>query len=178
MATVGRHRHSEAFPGSCRSAGSHCSPLARRAYRQRFTELCDLTVCPIDHSPNQISVYSEISNASSTSMPRYLTVDSSLCTEVHRLDYLPRRTMSRRAPDHEWAARRIAGHSRLHYKPLRNASSRSSGRPAFRRCPSCRGAPTLSPGPAKEDCSVQRNLCVPAVDQSAAQVRDIVRRGR
>lgn len=30
------------------------------------------------HRPNQISVCSEISRASSTSMPRYLTVDSSL----------------------------------------------------------------------------------------------------
>ena len=43
----------------------------------------------------QISVCSAISNASSTSMPRYRTVDSSLWPEVHRLDYLPCRTMSR-----------------------------------------------------------------------------------
>ena len=45
-----------------------------------------------------------------------------------KLDYLPRRTMSRLTRDHQWPAARFAGHSRLHYKPLRNASSRSSGR--------------------------------------------------
>lgn len=32
--------------------------------------------------------------------------------------------------------------------------------------------------PAKEDCNVQRNRCVPAIDQGIEQVRDIVRRGR
>ena len=35
---------------------------------------------------HQISVCSEISRASSTSIPRYLTVDSSLCPAVHRLE--------------------------------------------------------------------------------------------
>ena len=65
--------------------------------RSASPELRDLTVCPIGRSVNQISVCSEISNASSTSMPRYLTVDSSLWTEVHRLDYLPCRPMSRQA---------------------------------------------------------------------------------
>ena len=40
------------------------------------------------------SVCSEISRASSTSTPRYLTVLSNLWTSGHRLDYLPRRTMS------------------------------------------------------------------------------------
>jgi site-specific recombinase XerC len=45
-----------------------------------------------------------------------------------KLDYLPYRTMSRRALDHRWTATGITGHSRLRYRPLRNASSRSSGR--------------------------------------------------
>ena len=45
-----------------------------------------------------------------------------------KLDYLPRRTMSRSTRDRHWPATRFAGHRRLHYKPLRNASSRSSGR--------------------------------------------------
>jgi hypothetical protein len=45
------------------------------------------------------SVCSAISSASSTSIPRYLTVLSSLCPAGHRLDYLPCRTMSRRASD-------------------------------------------------------------------------------
>jgi len=45
--------------------------------------------------PHQISVCSEISSASSTSIPRYLTVLSNLCPEGHRLDYVPLKTMSR-----------------------------------------------------------------------------------
>ncbi|WP_246099564.1 tyrosine-type recombinase/integrase [Methylibium rhizosphaerae] len=35
-----------------------------------------------------------------------------------KLDYLPRRTMSRRTRDHDWATRHVAGHSRTYYKPL------------------------------------------------------------
>ena len=35
---------------------------------------------------DQISVCSAISKASSTSMPRYRTVDSNLCTEVYKLE--------------------------------------------------------------------------------------------
>ena len=45
-----------------------------------------------------------------------------------KVDYLPSQTMSRCTRGHDWPARRIAGHRRLHYKLLRNASSRSSGR--------------------------------------------------
>ena len=41
------------------------------------------------------STCSEMRKASSTSMPRYRTVDSSLCPAGHKLDYLPRKTMSR-----------------------------------------------------------------------------------
>ena len=32
--------------------------------------------------------------------------------------------------------------------------------------------------PGKEDCNVQRNRCVPSVDQPVGHVQDIVRRGR
>ena len=45
-----------------------------------------------------------------------------------KLDYLPRRTMSRSSCDHQWQADRAAGHRRPRYKPFRKASSRSSGR--------------------------------------------------
>jgi integrase len=45
-----------------------------------------------------------------------------------KLDYLPRRTMSRVTHGHQWPAMHFAGHRRPHYKPLRNASSWSSGR--------------------------------------------------
>ena len=45
-----------------------------------------------------------------------------------KLDYLPLRTMSRGTPDHQWPANRSTGHRWPRYKPLRNASSRSSGR--------------------------------------------------
>lgn len=48
-----------------------------------------------DRPNDQISVCFEVPRASSTSMPSYLRVDSSLWTAVHRLDYLRRRPMSR-----------------------------------------------------------------------------------
>ena len=41
-----------------------------------------------------ISTCSAIERASSTSMPRYLTVLSILCRAGHRIDYVPCRTMS------------------------------------------------------------------------------------
>ncbi len=70
----------------------------------------------------------EIPRYRDTEIPRYRTVLSDLCPEVHRHDYLPCRTMSRGAPRRQWPGRRFAGHRRLRYKPLRNDSSRSSGR--------------------------------------------------
>ena len=45
-----------------------------------------------------------------------------------KVDYLPRRTMSRSTCKHQWPSMHVAGHSWLRYKPLRNASSGSSGR--------------------------------------------------
>jgi integrase len=45
-----------------------------------------------------------------------------------KLDYLPRRTMSRGPFDHLWRANRTAGHRRPRYKPFRKASNWSSGR--------------------------------------------------
>jgi integrase len=47
-----------------------------------------------------------------------------------KLDYLPRRTMSRSTCKCQWPGMHahFAGHSWLRYKPLRNASSGSSGR--------------------------------------------------
>ena len=47
-----------------------------------------------------------------------------------KLDYLPRRTMSRSICKRQWSGMymHFAGHSWLSYKPLRNASSGSSGR--------------------------------------------------
>jgi len=54
-----------------------------------------VTVPPILHIA-QTSVCSEGTSASSTSMPRYRTVLSILLPAGNRLDYLPRRTMSRR----------------------------------------------------------------------------------
>ncbi|MPN29673.1 Tyrosine recombinase XerC [bioreactor metagenome] len=47
-----------------------------------------------------------------------------------KLDYLPRQTMSRSACKRQWRGMHMnfAGHRWLSYKPLRKASSRSSGR--------------------------------------------------
>jgi integrase len=45
-----------------------------------------------------------------------------------KLDYLPCRTMSRVIRRRRWPGRHFAEHSWPHHRPLRNASSRSSGR--------------------------------------------------
>lgn len=45
-----------------------------------------------------------------------------------KLDYLPRRTMSRSTCKRQWPGMHFAGHRWPRYKPLRNASSQSSGR--------------------------------------------------
>ena len=77
---------------------------------------------------DQISVCSAISRASSTSMPRYRTVDSSLWTAVHRLDYLRCRPMSRDVGDLRAARGRSAGHRPEGYSPFKKSSNLSSGR--------------------------------------------------
>ena len=59
----------------------------------------------------QISVCSEISRASSTSMPRYLTVDFRAWPEVHRLDYVRLRPMKRTPTPPTARPSRRPGHS-------------------------------------------------------------------
>jgi hypothetical protein len=86
---------------------------------------------PVGFAPVvQPSTCSAMARASSTSMPRYRTVLSSLWPAGHRLDYLPHRTMSRLAlAPHEFDANGTrAGHSPYCQRLLRNARSLSSGR--------------------------------------------------
>jgi hypothetical protein len=93
--------------------GGRSAPLARNADRRLV---------------DQHSVRSAISSASSTSMPRYLTVLSSLLPSGNRLDYVPCRTMSRRMGRPQWLCGCGGGHSRHCQRLLRNARSLSPGR--------------------------------------------------
>ena len=87
MSASGRHSEYVGMPGSCPSAW-RCSPprneivapvpcRRRDGLGSRYPRLLSNIGRPAIRVV-QISVCSEISKASSTSMPRYLTVDSSL----------------------------------------------------------------------------------------------------
>jgi hypothetical protein len=83
-------------PFAGRSVGSIASTRrCRKTLHRRAGRRGSLNPSRPAQATTYTSVCSEISRASSTSTPRYRTVLSNLCPEVHRLDYLPRRTMSR-----------------------------------------------------------------------------------